>query len=74
MWAERIPLDEQPRTLPVGKAIGGEEVLGHVRVEAGAENPEASLDDERQRRGNERGRCRRQARDGRFSNAHHPAP
>ena len=38
----------------MGQPVGGQQVLGHVGVEAGAEDPEVPLDDERQRGGEQR--------------------
>ena len=40
--------------MAVGEPVGGQQVLGHVGVEAGAEDPEVAFDRERQRGGEQR--------------------
>jgi hypothetical protein len=46
---EGVALVEQLRGLPFGEAVRRQQVLGHVRVEAGAEDPEVPFDRERER-------------------------
>ena len=48
---ERVALTEELPALAVSELVGGVEMLRHVRVEAGAEDPKAPLDEERERRG-----------------------
>ena len=55
MRAERIAVGDQPLAAAGGEPVDGEQVLGHVGVEPGAEDPEAPLDDERQRGERDRG-------------------
>ena len=47
--AERIALVQELGTLAVGEAVRRQQVLGHVRVEAGAEDAEVAFGDEGQR-------------------------
>ena len=56
--AERVAWSSQALAAAVREPVGGEQVLRHVRVEPGAEDPEAALDDERER-GDARGRSAR---------------
>ena len=51
---ERIALAQQLGALAAGEPVGGQQVLGHVRVEAGAEDPEMAFGDEGER-GREQG-------------------
>jgi hypothetical protein len=46
---ERIAGLDQPLAAAARQPVGREQVLGHVGVEAGAEDPEPALDDERKR-------------------------
>ena len=41
--AQRIALDEELGRVAFGEAVGGQQVLGHVGVEAGAEDAEVAL-------------------------------
>ncbi len=61
--ADRVALLDQRRRARdrLGDPRGGEQVLGHVDVEAGAEDPEVALDEERDRDGDERDRGRDRA-------------
>src|SRR4029077_17748607 len=52
--AEWITLVRQLRPDAMRESIRGEQMLGHVRVEAGAEDPEVALNDKWQRGGNQR--------------------
>ena len=54
MGTERVALTEEPAALAVSELVGGVEMLRHVRIEAGAEDPEAPLDEERKRCGEQR--------------------
>ena len=49
MRAERIALGDQPLLSPVRDPVGREEMLRHVGIERGAQDPEAHLDQERKR-------------------------
>ena len=46
---ERVALAQELRAGAVREPVGRQQVLGHVRVEAGAEDPEVAFDDERER-------------------------
>ena len=46
----------------MGQAVGRQQVLGHVRVEAGAEDAEVAFDGERERGGEQGADRDRQAR------------
>ena len=47
--AQRVPLVDQPLGTAVQEAIRREEMLRHIRIERGPEDPEAHLHDERDR-------------------------
>ena len=48
MRSERIPLVQELRALAVREPVGGQKVLRHIRVEAGAEDAEVAFDGEGQ--------------------------
>ena len=49
MGAERIALVQELGALAVGEAVSGQQMLGHVGVEAGAEDAEVPFGRKRQR-------------------------
>ncbi len=59
---ERIALVQQLRGVAFGETVGGQEVLGHVGVEASAEDPEMAFDGEWERGGEERPKRHRPAK------------
>ncbi len=71
---ERVALVQQLSALAVGEPVGSQQVLGHVRVEAGAEDPEVAFDRERQRGRQQRDQGDRPARPQRLPQALHPSP
>ena len=71
---ERVALVQQLPSLTMGQAVGGQQVLGHVRVEAGAEDPEVAFDRERERGRQQRDQRDRPARAQRLPHALHPSP
>jgi hypothetical protein len=74
VWPERVALVQQLAALAVSQPVRGQQVLGHIRVEAGAEDPEVALDRERQRGRQQRDQRNRPARAQRLPHALHPSP
>ena len=72
--AERVALAQELRAVAVGEAVGRQQVLGHVRVEAGAEDAEVAFDRKGQRGGEQRDDRDREAGAQRLSPALEPCP